>query len=160
MVDVILASLLLAPLLLTFLLRSNAALSFLALCVGFVLSTSVIGDLKHLLSEINLSTTNSTLALVILLAPPLITLLLTHKSTPRKGLFWLQLLAAAGVGGLLTLATAPVVDESSNLNLTSSTIWDNLQKAQSGIVGGGALISLLVVWLTHLKHPKAKKHKK
>jgi Na+-transporting methylmalonyl-CoA/oxaloacetate decarboxylase beta subunit len=79
MANVILAVLLFAPLVITFLLKSNAALSFMALCVGFVLSTSVIGDLKHLLSEINLSATNSTLALVILIAPPVITLLLTRN---------------------------------------------------------------------------------
>jgi cytochrome bd-type quinol oxidase subunit 2 len=158
MPNVILALLLLTPLALTFLLKSNAALSFLALCAGFVLSTSVIGDLKQLLSQINLSTTDSTLALVILIAPPVITLLLTRKSSVHKAFFWLQLLAALGVGGLLALAVAPVISESSNLNITSSKFWEDLQKGQSAIIGVGALISLIVVWLTHLKHPKDKKH--
>src|SRR5205807_1758782 len=111
MANVVLAVLLFAPLALTFLLKSNAALSFLTLCVGFVLSTSVIGDLKHLLSEINLSTTNSTLALIILIAPPVLTLLLTRKSSIHKAFFWLQLLAALGVGGLLALAVGPILSD-------------------------------------------------
>ena len=160
MENVVLAVLLLTPLALTFFLKSNAALAFLTLCTGFVLSTSVIGDLKHLLSQINLSTTDSTLALIILLVPPLLTLLLVRKSSPHKFFYWLQLLAALGVGGLLALAVSPVITETSNINITSSKFFDDLQKAQSGIIGIGALISLFVIWLTHLKHPKEKKHKK
>jgi cytochrome bd-type quinol oxidase subunit 2 len=161
MANFVLAALLFAPFVLTFLLKSNAALSFLALCVGFVLSTSVIGDLKQLLSEINLTATESTLALIILIAPTLVTLLLTRKSSAHKVTFWLQLVAALAVGGLLALLAGPVISDSSSLDISSSTYFKDLQSAQTAIVGIGATFSLLLVWSTHLKHPKLKKkHKK
>ena len=160
MANAVLTAMLLTPLVLTFLLKSNAALGFLTLCAGFVLSTSVIGDLKQLLSEINLSTAESTLALIILIAPTVLTLLLTRKSTSHKALLGMQLLASLGIGGLLALLAGPVISESTSLDITASQFWKDLQSAQSGIVGGGALVSLLLLWITHLKHPKVKKHKK
>src|SRR3989338_5344846 len=101
MADVVLVALVLSPALITFLLKSNAALGFLTLCTGFVLSTSVIGDLKQLLSEINLSVTQSTLGLILLVVPLTVTLLLTRGSAKRGLKFWMQIVAALLTGGLL-----------------------------------------------------------
>jgi len=157
MTDAFLAALILSPVVLTFLLKSNAALSFLALCVGFVLSTSVIGDLKQLLSEMNLSVTNSTLAISLLVLPLVLTLLLTRKSNTKGLKLWLQLLAALGTGGLLALSVAPVIN-ASWLDLSKSDVWDNILKIQSGIVGAGALLSFALVWLGSSKLHR-KKHK-
>jgi hypothetical protein len=159
MANTLLAVLIFAPIALTFLLKSNAALAFLTLCVGFVLSTSVIGDLKQLLSELNLSTTESTLALIILLAPPAITLLLTRKSAGHKLFFWLQLVAALGVGGLLALVAGPVLSDTAGVDVTASEFWNDLNNIQSGIIGVGGLLSLLLVWMGNFWHPRAKKHK-
>jgi hypothetical protein len=157
MADVILAVIVLGPLALTFLLKSNAALAFLTLCAGFVLSTSVIGDLKQLLSQINLSTTSSTLGIILLVAPPVLTLLLTQR-THKKGIkFWLQLLVAVAIGGLLALAVGPILNVSSQFDITKSSFWDQLVKIQSEVIGVGALLSLLLVWLGRFKS-HGKKH--
>ncbi|HLG90625.1 MAG TPA: hypothetical protein VI336_00455, partial [Candidatus Saccharimonadales bacterium] len=78
--DAVLGAIILAPVLITLLLKSDAALGFLTLCAGFVVSTSAIGDLKRLLSETNLSVTESTLGLILLTVPLTITLLVTRKS--------------------------------------------------------------------------------
>ena len=151
MVEILLGVMILGPLVLTFLLKSNAALGFLVLCVGFVLSTSVIGDLKHLLSQLNLSTTSSTIGIILLIVPLVLTLLLTRRSAGKGFKFWLQLAAALCGGGLLALSVGPVLGSSSQFNVTTSSFWTNLQKIQSEIIGIGALISLLLIWFGGLK---------
>jgi hypothetical protein len=154
MIDVVLASLILGPAAITYLLRSNAALSFLALCAGFVLSISVIGDLKQLLSDINLTVTQSTLGLILLLVPLVITLLLSRGSK-RGGLtFWLQLVVALCAGGFLVLSIAPILASSSEFDLSKSNFYDQLEKFQSLIIGTGAALSLALVWLTGVHKPK------
>jgi|SRR4029079_6613849 hypothetical protein len=158
MAEAALAVIILVPVALTFLLKSNAALAFLTLCVGFVLSTSVIGDLKNLLSQINLSTTSSTLGLVLLAAPPLITLILTRHANTKGLMRWLQLAASLCVGGLLALSIGPILNISSQLDVTKATYWEELTKIQSGIIGIGSLLSLFLVWTGNLK-PHGKKHK-
>lgn len=157
MTDALIIALILGPAVLTFLLKSNAALGFLALCVGFVLSTSVIGDLRQLLSEMNLSVTNSTLAITLLVLPLVLTLLITRKSNSRGFIRWLQLLAALLAGGLLALTAAPVIN-ADWLNLAKSDIWKNLLKIQSGVIGAGAFLSLVAVWFASSKS-HGKRHK-
>jgi len=159
MADISLAILVFGPLVITFLLRSNAALSFLALCVGFVVSTSAIGDLKHLLSEANLSVTDSTLATILIVAPLVITLLLTRRAHTRGFKFWLQLAIALCAGGLLALSLGPVLNTSGQFDITTSRFWGDLQKIQSEVIGGGALLSLLLIWSKALKKKPSKRHK-
>jgi len=157
MPDIVLAILVFGPLVITYFLKSNAALSFLALCVGFVLSTSVIGDLKHLLSETNLSVTNDTLGVILLLAPLLLTLLLTRKSHEKGLIFIIHLITALAAGGLLALSIGPLLSSSSQFDVTSSSAWNDLVKIQASVIGVGALLSLLLVWLG-TSHHHFKKH--
>lgn len=154
----LLAAMIFGPLVLTFLLKSNAALGFLVLCAGFVASTSVIGDLKHLLSQLNLSTTSSTISILLLTVPLVLTLLLTRKSASKGFKFWLQLVTALCAGGLLALSVAPILSSSSQFDVTTSSFWISLQKTQAAIIGIGALFSLLLIWFTGLKHSRRKKH--
>jgi len=154
MPDVVLAGLILGPVIITYFLKSNGALGFLALCVGFVLSTSVIGDLKHLLSETNLSIANDTLALALLGLPLVLTLLLSRKAHAKGLFFYAQLLAALLAGGLLALSAGPLINSSVSFNVLDSNFWTQLQKYQSGIIGAGALLSLLLVWLGSSHHTK------
>jgi cytochrome bd-type quinol oxidase subunit 2 len=159
MTDISLAVLIFGPLAITFLLKSNAALSFLALCVGFVLSISVIGDLSQLLSQANLSVTDSTLAAILIVAPLVITLLLTRRTNTRGIKFWLQLTVALCAGGLLALSLGPVLNTSGQFDITNSRFWGDLQKIQSEIIGAGALLSLLLIWFKSLRKKGSKKHK-
>lgn len=156
MANILLAALLLGPFALTLILKSNAALGFLVLCTSFVLNTSVIGDLKNLLSQLNLSTTSTTLAIVLLAVPLVITMLLTRRSS-RKGLKPLiHLVIALCAGGLLALSIVPILSSSLQSDLISSSFWSNLQKIQSEIIGIGALLSLLLIWFSSGKHHKLK----
>lgn len=155
MVDVTLAVLVFGPLVITYFLKSNAALGFLSLCVGFVLSTSVIGDLKHLLSETNLSVSDQTLGLALVLLPLIITLLITRTHTHGKGLGLIaQLICALCAGGLLALSLGPLLTDSSQFNISSSSLWKDLSKAQAGIIGAGSLLSLLAIWSHNFRNHK------
>lgn len=151
MADVMLGLLVLGPLVLTYFLKSNAALGFLTVCVSFVLSTSVIGDLENLLSQLNLSTTSSTVSIAILTLPLVLTMLLTRKSAGKGVKFGLQLVAAACAGGLLALSVGPVLGSSTEFDVTESGFWSQLLKIQSIVIGAGAISSLLLIWFHGLK---------
>lgn len=156
MADILLGVMILGPLALTFLIKSNAALGFLVLCAGFVLSISVIGDLKNLLSQLNLSATNSTIGITLLVIPLVLTMLLTRGSAGKGIKFWLQLTAALAAGGLLALSVGPILSGSSQFDITNSSSWTSLQKIQSEVIGIGALVSLILIWFggfrLHGKH--------
>lgn len=155
MPDIALAVLVFGPLVITYFLKSNAALSFVALCVGFVLSTSVIGNLSRLLSEKNLSVTNDTLGLIILGVPLLLTLALTRRAVIHRNLtFILQLLTALAAGGLLALSAGPLLSSSSQFNVTTGHYWNDLVKIQSEVIGAGATLSLLLIWYSSFRHHK------
>ena len=158
MTDTILLAMIIGPLVVTFLLKNDAALSFLVLCLGFVLSVSVIGDLKQLLIEQNLSVTESTLGLVLLLAPLIITMLLTRKTAGKGFKFYLHLATALACGGLLALSLGPILNTSSYINLYESQIWKNLDKIQSIVIGAGAALSLLLIWSKSVGKSGKKKH--
>jgi len=155
MADIILAAIILVPPLLTYFLKSSAALSFLALCAGFVLSTSVVGDLKHLLSQTNLSVTNQTLGLALIITPFLLTILFTRKhSSKGLGLIF-QLATALCAGGLLALSIGPLMGSSPSFDITQSQFWTDLNKIQAGLIGAGTILSLLVIWFGgHKPHKK------
>ena len=158
MTDVILGAIIVTPALITFFLRSDAALSFLALCAGFVLSTSVVGGLKELLNQMDLSVTDTTLALILIITPLALTLLLTRRASSKGLKAWLQVVAAVGAGGLLALSIGPLIGSSQQFNLLDSKLWDGLQDYQALVIGVGATVSLFLVWFSHIKVPKGKKH--
>lgn len=154
----ILGALILAPVAVTYLLKSNAALGFLALCAGFVVSTSAVGDLKQLLNEMDLSVTETTLALIFIALPLFLTLLVVRAGTKHGLQFVLQLLAALAAGGFLALSIAPLID-ARDFNLEGSEVWKVLQDFQAAVVGGGALVSLMLIWTSGFSRRGHKKHK-
>jgi hypothetical protein len=162
MADAILAAFVLGPLLLTFLLKSNAALSFLALCAGFVVISFAGSDLQNLTGQLNFSIDSSIVNLVLLILPFVLTLLITRKSFSKKGGLVLHGLIALCAGALLALIGIPLLSESVRANFANSDLWTNLQKIQASIVGAGVFLSLVVLWAKSLKKPSVKdrKHKK
>jgi hypothetical protein len=162
MADAILAGFVLGPLLLTFLFKSNAALSFLALCAGFTVISFAGSDFQSLTGQVNFSINSGTLNLILLILPLTLTLLITRKSFSKKGGFILHGLIALGAGALLALIGIPLLSESVRANFANSTLWSDLQKIQASVVGAGVFLSLVVVWAKNLKKSsiKDKKHKK
>jgi hypothetical protein len=164
MSDALLAVMILLPAVLTFLLKSNAAIGFLALCGGFAAITLSGSDIDHLVGQTKItSLTSNNIDLALLLLPLLITLLLTFRSTTSKKSRYFSSVPAFCAGGLLAAVAGPMFNDALQTNVTDSDFWKQLKDAQSYIVGVGLLASLLLIWtggLSHGRtHKKDKKHK-
>jgi hypothetical protein len=104
MAGVLLAVLILLPAVLTFVLRSNAAMSFLALCGGFAVITLSGSDIEHLVGKTRITSfTSNDIDLILLLAPLLFTLLFTFRAVISKKLRIAQLRPCAGLFAWLFL---------------------------------------------------------
>jgi hypothetical protein len=160
MADAILAAFVLGPLLLTFLLKSNAALSFLSLCAGFVIISFASFDLKNLTGQLNFSVNSSTLNLTLLILPLLFTLLFTKGKSKNGFGRALSLLIALCAGVLLALVGVPLLSSSLRSGFSDSSAWSDLQKAQAAVVGAGVFLSLMFVWAKNLKKSQDKLKKK
>jgi len=161
MANAVLIALVLGPAVLTFLLRSNAALSFLALCAGFVVISFASTDLKNLTGQLNFSINSSTLNLILVGLPLVLTLLLTRKAFSGGVSRVLHIVVALCAGGLLALVTVPLLSDSVRANFANSNLWSDLHKIQAEVIGLGVFLSLLIVWAKSLKggSGKSKKHK-
>lgn len=155
MADAILAVLVFGPALITYSLKSNAALAFLAVCGSFMLITLAGADLRELTGRLDLQVDSSTLNLALLLLPLLITLLITRKrSSSGQIRSLLQLVTAVCAGGLLALVSVPLVNVTLAPEFADSWGWDKLQNLQTAIIGIGLALSLLLIWFSHTKRGK------
>ena len=162
MAEALLAVLVLLPAAITYLLKSNAALGFLALCGGFSVITLSGSDVQHLIGQTKItSLTSNDVDLILLLAPLLLTLLFTFRAVSNKRQSLLQIIPALLAGALLATVAGPMFNDIVNTNFSSLESWKWLQNAQSWIVGGGLLSSLLLLWASGFTHAKShgKKHK-
>ena len=151
------------PVLLLMLLRINAVLVFLSLCLGDVLVQFVAGDTNSLLQFIassnaqHISSGSDASKIALLLFPPLLTMLFMVKSIRGSGKLLLNLLPAVGVGLLAALLLVPLLPAGLSHNITASAQWDQVHRAQDLIVGASSLVCLFVLWQ---QRPKAEsKHK-
>jgi hypothetical protein len=157
MTDAVVAVIVLVPLAITFLLKSNAALAYLSLCASFVLITFASADIKDLTKSLSFQLNASTLNLIILILPVTLTLLLTRKTFSGSIKLVLHSVAALCAGALLALVSIPLLSLSTRQNFADSWGWINLQKIQTPVIAAGVILSLLLIWSA--KHPHAKKHK-
>jgi hypothetical protein len=151
-------------------LRVNAALVFLSLCLGDVLTQFVASDAQSLLNLLSsshatpvINTTDSMIKLAILLIPVVLTTLFMIKTVRGHGKLALNVLPAAGVGMLGGLLVVPLLPTTLSLKIIDSSLWLQVQRAQDLIVGASALVCLLVLWMQRPKSgggdDKHKKHK-
>lgn len=162
MSEVLLIILILLPAVLNFILKSNAALGFLALCGSFAVITLSGSDIQHLIGQTKItSLTSNDIDLILLALPLLLTLLFTFKAVTSKQLRFMHLIPAVCAGALLAAVAAPMFSDALNTNITSSQVWKNLKDVQTYIVGLGLLSSLLLIWSSGFAHAKShrKKHK-
>jgi hypothetical protein len=159
MSQALLAVLVLLTAALTYLLKSNAALSFLALCGGFSVITLSSSDIEHLFGKTRItSLTSNDIALILLLAPLILTLLLTFRAVVSSKLRFAHLIPALCAGALLAVVAGPMLSDVVNSDVSKLAVWKDLQNAQSWIVSAGLLSSLLLIWAGGFTH--AKSHKK
>jgi hypothetical protein len=161
MAEAFLITLILLPAVITFFLKSNAAVAFLALCGGFALFTLSGSDIEQLVGKTKItSLTSNNVDLALLVLPLFVTLLLTYHSVTSKNLRYLQLIPALCAGGLLAVVAAPMFSDGLSMNFSDLQVWKDLQTAQTYIVGAGLFISLLLVWSGGAGHSKHKKKHK
>jgi hypothetical protein len=160
--EIILAIIVLAPIALLMFLRANAALVFLSLCLGNVLVEFISPDANSFLALFSahvprgIDTGDSTIKLVLLLLPVILTTVFMIRTVHDVGRLILNILPAAGVGLLGGLLVVPLLPAGVSNDIISSSLWSQAQRAQDLIVGGSALVCLLVLWL---QRPKTGGHK-
>jgi hypothetical protein len=163
-----LAAIVLLPVIFLMVLRVNATLVFLSLCLGNVLTEFVAGDANDLLGMLSSShattpihTTSNVIKLVLLLLPVLLTTIFMIRTVRGGSRLLLNLLPAAGVGLLGGLLVVPLLPAGLSHNIVHSALWNQVVKAEDLIVGSSALICLFVLWLQRPKTGEDKhgKHK-
>lgn len=157
---IVLAAIALAPVLLLMLLRINAPLVFLSLCLGDVLVQFVGKDVDALVGTFSAQAPGetpdyATVKLILLLLPPVLTMLFMLKTVKKKAL-WINFLPALGVGALMALLVVPLLPSGISYDITSSDIWDQAQSYQGYIVGLTATVSLITIWMQRPKNHEDK----
>lgn len=164
--ELILGVIVLAPVALLMLLRANAALVFLSLCLGDVLVQFIANDASSFLTTFSgqhtvtsVTTSNGNVKIALLLLPVVLTTVFMIRTVHGSSRLLLNALPAAGVGLLGALLIVPLLPPGTAHGIVDSSLWNEVQKAQALIVGSSAFVCLLVLWL---QRPKAghknKKH--
>lgn len=138
-----------APFLILTVLRINAAMVFLSLCLGYVLVELVAKDTNSLIKFLTPSTgslSETTWHLIILLTPVVLTSVLMLFSIKDRWKGVLNVLPAAAASVLLVLLTVPLLTPGLRYALESEALWRQLNKAQAFTITVGAFISLLFLW--------------
>jgi hypothetical protein len=161
---VLIAAMVAVPVLVLILLRINAAIVFLSLCLGSVLVQFVGKDTSSFINLFSGSklVTNYGATLILLLLPVIFTMIVmigTVRGTFRLVLNFFPAIAVGVVGLLLAEASfTPGLQHA----ISNTTAWHDLQKLQVLVVGVSTIVSLLFLWLQrpkHAGHDEGKHHK-
>jgi hypothetical protein len=147
--DIVLIVALLTPIIILTVLRINAAMVFLSLCLGYVLVQFVANDADSLISFLAPDTDSlsaSTLKLGMLLTPAVLTAMIMAFSIHGRLRSLLNILPAAGVSVLGFLLAVPLFTPGLHYAIQSQTLWQEISQAQAMIVGVSAFISLVFLW--------------
>lgn len=161
-----LALIVLVPVVLLMVLRINATLVFLSLCLGSVLVQFVAPDANTFFQLFSahvpkdLDNGNDTVKLILLLLPVVLTSIFMIRTVSGKTKLLLNLIPAIGVGLLGALLVVPLLPPGLSHDIVHSSLWHEVQQAQNLIVGTSALACLFVLWLQRPQTGKhGKKHK-
>lgn len=165
--ELILGATIVVPFLVIMLLRINAVLVFLSLCLGAILVQFVASDAQSftsLFAAHNVNTpqpANITIRLGLLLFPAVLTMVIMIRTVRGRGRLLINAFPAAGVGLLAALLVVPILPVDVQTHITGSSTWQQITRAQDLIVGVSALMCLAVLWLQRPKvgEGKSGKHK-
>jgi len=157
---IIVIGLVVIPIIAIMLLRINATMVFLGLCLGYVLTQFLGNDAKSFaqafIGHVTIST--SVMKLVLLLFPAVLTAIFMIRTVRSKKLI-LNILPALGVGCLLALLVVPLLPPGTTHAIDQMKFWQQAQRLQDLIIGIGALVSLMTLWLLRPKQ-SSEKHSK
>jgi hypothetical protein len=160
--DIVLLLLIGGPALLLMVLRANASLVFLSVCLGAVLLQLVGSDANDFFSMFLPSLSGNNLQIALLLLPVVLTTIFMIKSIHEGGKLAFNLLPALGCGFLLALLLVPLLPGGEAYALQHSQAWNQVQQVQALAIGASALLCLLFLWMQRPKgqHGKHGKHHK
>jgi len=162
---VILALLAAVPLLAILLLRVNGAIAFMSLCLGSVLVTYTSSDVTSVIGGFSASKNfvgNQWAQIALLVVPFFLTVLFTRGSV-KGAKSVTNVLPALATGLLCVLLVVPLLPADLQQQIYSQPAWHQLSNAQTAVILGGALFSLMFLLFTHRrKHEEEgkKKHHK
>lgn len=136
------------PFALICLLRVKAAMVFMALCAGSVLTTYVSDAALDLMQMFVRNYSDSTQAFVqigLLLLPAVLTLIFLRATVSGSG-FVLNLLPAILTGIVTLYLVVPLLPPGTSNSITGTSIWDQLIQFQAVLVGSAVLFSVLQLW--------------
>lgn len=156
--ELIVIALFAAPVLVLLLLRINATMVFLSLCLGYVLIQFLSADIQSFAGTFfpQMGSSSSLMGLGLLLAPAVLTAIFRiHSVKGSKAL--LNVLPALAVGGLTVLLVVPSLSPGLHQAILALPLWHQIAKLQSLTIGAGALISLFFMWAQRSHHNVEKK---
>jgi hypothetical protein len=148
----------LIPILVAVLLRVNAAILFMSLCVGDVLVQFMGSDTNSLVSLFTSSHdvfSQSTMRLFLLLVPSVITLIFMFHSVRGSVKALLNIIPSITLGLSFALLVEPLLSHKFQDTLGRSSLWHQLIRAQALVIGVSAIVSL--VFLLTQRHGSAGK---
>jgi hypothetical protein len=159
---VIIGGVILVPLVLMTVLRINAAIVFLSLCLGGVLVQLIGGDASQFMNLFSGSKdfSHNTAALALIILPTVFTMCVMIKTVRGKVGLVLNILPAAAVGVLALLLIEPFLSVNLRHSITGTKEWHNLHDLQALILSVSAVISLIFLWIQRPKHGKGEEGKK
>jgi hypothetical protein len=149
------------PLLLMTVLRINAPLVFLSICLGDVL-VQFVGDKAVEFFNLFLPktmTSTQTVNLALVLIPVVLTMIFMIKSVKANRLA-LNVLPAVAASFLLLFTLKPLLPPDMITSIQSAPFWNAIDRSQELLVGGGALLCLFFLWLQRPKHQNSDKKRK
>jgi hypothetical protein len=162
---ILLAVAALLPVIILTLLRVDAAVAYLSLCLGYVLVQFVGNDTVSLVTAFSphvSSVSENDIKIVFLWLPVILTMIVMfHSVSGPKTL--LNIAPALGVGLLGVLLVEPLLSPSIQNSLIRTSLWKNFLMAQTLIVGLSAILALSFLWIGHRTgghHEKHRKHSK
>ena len=138
------------PAAIAILLRINAAILFMSLCVGEVLVQFLANDAGSFVATVgnhSNSFSATTIRLVLLLLPPVLTAIFMLHSVKGSAKALLNILPALGFGLLTALLIKPLLSTAYQRTLEQASLWHQFTRAQALIVGASALLSLFFLWI-------------
>lgn len=160
--NIILILALALPTLLFLLLRVNAAMVFLSICLGAVLvdhvATEAITMLGLFTPKAN-QLSQMSIQLALLLAPAVATTVFTMLSVHGRIKVVLNLIPAAAASMLAVLLVVPLLPRSLMYSLQTQEVWRMLWNSEALVIGAGALVSLFFLWTQRRSFRNPDKHK-
>lgn len=151
-----------APVVVLSILRVNAAIIFLSLCLGSVLEQFAGNDAHSFTNLLSTKPSISSygISLALLLLPAVFTTLVMIATVRGSLGLILNILPAISVGLLAVLLVVPLMSPGLHGAIVSTNIWQYVQRAQVLVITVGSILSLLFLWMQRPKHAHREKHGK